>query len=58
MKTDSLNTAFLAIMAAAMVLLVWRDVNRPVLSAADIALAVMSPELCRNQTVKPAELEP
>lgn len=58
MDKDSLNTALLAVIAAAMLLLVWRDVSMPRLTAAEIALAVTDPSKCLNPAVKPAQLEP
>jgi hypothetical protein len=58
MNRDSLNTGLLAVIAAAMLLLLWRDVNMPRLTAADIALAVTDPSKCLNPAIKPAQIEP
>jgi hypothetical protein len=57
MNRDSINTALLAIIATALLLLLWRDLQRPQLLASDIALALSDPSKCTN-AIKPAELEP
>jgi hypothetical protein len=54
----NLDTALFALMALMLAVLLWRDVTRPQLTAADIAFAVSDPDLCKQGGVKPAELEP